>query len=296
MKVCFYTEAHLGDFLFSAPFIKLLVEKYPENEYYQYIYGSHGTVFPEIFMKTVPGLIPTSEICGDINIPTWLCDRQYSELHIPSTENDQTFPGLEDVFFVHRRAWNFIFRKHGFDVKIPDDIGIDFDYESILDEQSLKSIKKFGKSKRKKVFFINIKGKSGQTDNDDWLGNILHLANLYPDIYFCYMNEEQTKVDKENVIHTPSIFGKHSSDIFHNAYLSTFCDIIVGKNSGAFVAISMHDNNVKDSQKVLISQTQDNVHKKDLEIYFNKKLYKAKNIHTNLTKESFDILEKILCQ
>jgi hypothetical protein len=78
--------------------------------------------------------------------------------------------------------------------------------------------------------------------------------------------------------------------------LSTFCDIIVGKNSGAFVAISMHDINVKDSQKVLISQTQDNVHKKDLEIYFNKKLYNAKNIHTNLTKESFDILEKILCQ
>jgi hypothetical protein len=296
MKICFYTEAHLGDFLFSAPFIKLLVEKYPENEYYQYIYGSHGTVFPEIFMKAVPGLIPANEICGDINIPTWLCNREYSEMSIPNTENYQTFPGLEDVFFVHRRIWNFIFRKHGFDVKIPDDIGISFDYESILDEQSLKSIQKFGESKRKKVFFINIKGKSGQTDNDDWLGNILHLADLYPDIDFCYMNEEQIKVDKENVIHTPSIFGKHSSDIFHNAYLSTFCDIIVGKNSGAFVAISMHDSNIIDPQKVLISQTQDNVHKKDLEIFFNKKLYKAKNIHTNFTKDSFDILEKILCQ
>jgi hypothetical protein len=296
MKICFYTEAHLGDFLFSAPFIKLLIEKYPENEYYQHIYGSHGTVFPEIFMKTVPGLIPTNEICGDINIHTWLCDKQYSELHIPSTENDQTFPGLEDVFFVHKRAWNYIFKKHGFDVKIPNDIGISFDYESILDDQSLKFIQKFGESKRKKVFFINIKGKSGQTDNDDWLSNILHLANLYPDIDFCYMNEEQTKVDKENVIHTPSIFGNHSSDIFHNAYLSTFCDIIVGKNSGAFVAISMHNNNVTNPNKVFISQTQDNVHKKDLEIYFNKKLYKAKNIHTNLTKESFDILEKILCQ
>jgi hypothetical protein len=58
----------------------------------------------------------------------------------------------------------------------------------------------------------------------------------------------------------------------------------------------MHDSNVKNPQKILISQTQDNVHKKDLEIFFNKKLYKAKNIHTNLTKESFDILEKILCQ
>lgn len=296
MKICFYTEAHLGDFLFSAPFIQLLVKKYPENQYYQYIYGSDGTVFPDIFMKTVTGLIPTKEICGDLNIPTWLCNNEYSELNIPQIENEQTFPGLEDVFFIHRRAWNYIFRKHNFDIKVPDDLGINFDYKNILEKNVVKSIQKFGKNPRKKIFFINIKGKSGQTDNDDWLNKILHLANLYPDIDFCYMNKEQIGVSRDNIIHTPSIFGDHSSDILHNAYLSTFCNIIVGKNSGAYVAISMHNDNVKNPDKILISQTQDNVHKKDLEIYFNKKLYKAKNIHTNLTTQSFDILEKILCQ
>lgn len=296
MKICFYTEAHLGDFLFSAPFIKLLVERYPEHEYYQYVYGSHGTVFPDIFMKVVSGLIPTDKICGDINIPTWLCDRQYSELHIPSTENYQTYPGLEDAFFVHKRGWSYMFKKHNFDVKIPEDLGIDFDYENILDQKAISSIQEFGKTPRKKIFFINVKGKSGQTDNNDWLGSILHLANLYPEIDFCYTNEEQMVVEKSNVIHTPTIFGNYQSDIFHNAYLSTFCDIIVGKNSGAYVAISMHNDNVKNPSKILISQTQDNVHKKDLETFFNRKLYKAKNIHTNFTNESFDVLEKILCQ
>jgi hypothetical protein len=296
MKICFYTEAHLGDFLFSAPFIQLLVEKYPENEYYQYVYGSDGTVFPDIFMKTVDGLIPTKEICGDLNIPTWLCNREYSELSIPQTENEQTFPGLEDTFFGHRMIWSHIFRKYNFDVKIPDDLGINFNYENILDKKAVQSIQKFGRKKRKKIFFINVKGRSGQTDNDDWLVNINILANQYPDIDFCYMNEEKVKVESSNIIHTPTIFGKYPSDIFHNAYLSTFCDIIVGKNSGAYVAISMHDNNVKDLNKVLISQTQNNVHKDDLETFYNKKLYKAKNIHTRVTNESFDVLEKILCQ
>jgi hypothetical protein len=296
MKICFYTEAHLGDFLFAAPFIKLLVEKYPGNQYYQYIYGSDGTVFPDIFMKTVPGLIPTKEMCGDINIPTWLCNKEYSELLIPSTETDQTFPGLEDTFFVHQRAWKFIFKKHGFDIKIPDDLGINFDYDTILDSESISKIKSVGNNSRKKILFLNHKGKSGQTDNQDWINIIFDFASNYRGWDFYYTNKEEQEFSAENIFYTPDVFGNFSSDILHNSYLSIFCDIIVGRFSGAAVASSMHDANVKNVNKILITQTQDNVHKADLEVYFNKKLYKATNIHSHTTKESFDILEKILCQ
>lgn len=296
MKICFYTEAHLGDFLFAAPFINLLVEKYPEHEYYQYIYGSDGTVFPEIFMKTVPGLISTDEICGDINIPTWLCNREYSELIIPQTETDKTFPGLEDTFFVHKRAWNFIFRKHGFDILVPNNLGINFNYESILDKKSVTKIKSLKYNGRKKVLFLNHKGKSGQTDNEDWLDRILKLSNLHKDWDFYYTNKESKEVYNKNIFYTPDVFGKYPSDILHNSYLSIFCDIIVGRFSGAAVASSMHNDNIKNKNKILITQTQDNTHKPDLEIWFNKKLYNATNIHSHTTKESFSILENILCQ
>jgi hypothetical protein len=86
MKVCFYTEGHLGDFIIGIPFFKLLIEKYPNNEYYQYIYGSDGTVYPDIFIRTVPNLIPTENIDGDIVIPTWFCNPIYVPLHLNTEE------------------------------------------------------------------------------------------------------------------------------------------------------------------------------------------------------------------
>ena len=144
--------------------------------------------------------------------------------------------------------------------------------------------------------FINIKGRSGQTDNDDWLDKIDRLSEIYPDIDFCYMNQEKIKVEKKNVIHTPSIFGDHPSDIIHNAYLGTFCDIIVGRNSGAYQAIAMQTKNVVDKDKLFICQTKDNVHKSDLECFYNSKIYQAKNIHTKVTQQTFSELERILCQ
>jgi len=58
----------------------------------------------------------------------------------------------------------------------------------------------------------------------------------------------------------------------------------------------MHNSNIRNENKILITQTQDNIHKPDLEIWFNKKLYKATNIHSHITQESFGILENILCQ
>ena len=77
------------------------------------------------------------------------------------------------------------------------------------------------------------------------------------------MNEESVEGENDNIIHTPSIFGTHPSDLIHNSYLSTFCDIIIARNSGAFMAISMQNKNVMDESKTFITQTQDNPHEPD---------------------------------
>jgi hypothetical protein len=49
-----------------------------------------------------------------------------------------------------------------------------------------------------------------------------------------------------------------------------------------------------DEKKILICQTQDNVHVPDLECFYNRKLYKATNIHTRTTNDTFLELKKIL--
>jgi len=293
MKVCFYTEGHLGDFIIGIPFLKLLIEKYPNNEYYQYIYGSEGTVYPEIFLKTVSNLIPTEKINGDLIIPTWFCNPIYVPLHLNTKEViEKLYP--YDMVSNQKYFWEHIYSKYEFDIEIPEDIGLDFDFKSILDKQSVKLIDKIKNNINKKILFVNIKGRSGQTDNEDWIPKIDKLATLYPQYYFYYTNIESYYSLNSNTIHTPTVFGEHKSDIIHNSYLSTFCDLIVAKNSGAFQAISMQNKNIMDEKKILICQTQDNVHVPDLECFYNRKLYKATNIHTRTTNDTFLELKNIL--
>jgi hypothetical protein len=293
MKVCFYTEGHLGDFIIGIPFFKLLIEKYPNNEYYQYIYGSDGTVYPDIFIRTVPNLIPTENIDGDIVIPTWFCNPIYVPLHLNTEEVLKTLYPY-DMVSNQKYFWKHVYAKYGFDIEIPDDIGLDFDFGTILDKESILLIENLKTNVRKKILFVNIKGRSGQTDNEDWLPRINQLASVHTEYDFYYTNTESHEIVNQNVIHTPTIFGKHKSDIIHNSYLSTFCDIIVAKNSGAFQAISMQNKNVMDDKKILLCQTENNVHVPDLECFYNRNLYRASNIHTRTTSETFSRLSQIL--
>ena len=297
MKVCFHTNGHLGDFIITIPFLKLLMGKYPENEYYQYVHGMEGTRYPDIFLKTVPNLKPTEEISGDVIIPTHFCDPIYEKLHLGGQAAlDEFYP--YDMISIQKYYWKHVYKNNNFEVEIPDNLGLDFDYDSLLDKEAIDSIKKIGDNPRKKILFVNIKGRSGQTDNEDWLNRISNISTLYPEWDYYYMNEESVEVEKDNVIHTPSIFGTHPSDLIHNSYLSTFCDIIIARNSGAFMAISMQNKNVMNENKTFITQTQDNPHVPDLECFYNRTLYKATNVHTHVSQETFLKLEEILwsCQ
>ena len=297
MKICFHTGGHLGDFILTIPFLNLIIKKYPENEYYQCVHGMEGTLYPDSLIKTVPDLTPSETLCGDINIPTWFCDPSYTHLHLTGAEADKVLRPY-DMVSIQKYYWRHVFKNNNFDIEIPSDLGLEFEFENILDKDSINSINKLGEDSRKKILFINIKGRSGQTDNNDWIGRIDTISKLYPDWNYYYTNEEGIEVENENIIPTPSIFGNHESDLVHNAYLSTFCDIIVARNSGAFQAISMQNKNVLDENKIFITQTQDNTHKPDLECFYNRTIYNAENIHTRVSQETFYKLEEILwsCQ
>ena len=123
------------------------------------------------------------------------------------------------------------------------------------------------------------------------------MANIYSQYDFLYTNEEDISNELilyNNLFYTPSIFGDHPCDIIHNAYLSTYCDIIVGRANGPFMFGAMHNKNVLDEKKIIIGQHNGNDRKDDLEIYFNRSIYKARNILTRVSKQTFDTLENLL--
>ncbi len=288
MKICFYNEGHIGDLLLNLPFIKLLIDKYPDNEYYQYRYGT-GTTFHDSLIKGVGGLSYTEKMDGDINIPTWMCNKEYAEWVAADD-----YP-LVDHFSVQEFYWEKIYKKHGFDIDIPADLGINYNF--LLDARSKKLIESFSTTKKKKILIFNQQTRSGQSDNQDYRSYLVRVANIFSDCEFLYTNYEE--IDKKlildnNLFHTPDIFGNYDCDIIHNAYLSLYCDIIVGRANGPFMYAAMHNSNILNKDKVIIGQHNGNDRKDDLEIYFNRSVYKARNILAKTTKETFDTLENLL--
>lgn len=288
MKVCFYNEGHIGDLLINLPFINLLIKTYPQNDYYQYSRGA-GTTFDDSLIDGTPHIILTNEKCGDINIPTWMCNEEYREWEAP---DDYPFV---DHFSVQKYYWEKIYKKHGFDVEIPEDLGIDYGFT--LDNDSQKLIDLFVDNSKKKVLIFNQKTRSGQSDNQDYKSYLVRIANIYPQHDFLYTNEEDIRnelVLYNNLFYTPSIFGEKQCDIIHNAYLSTYCDIIVGRANGPYMFAAMHNDNILNESKIIIGQHNGNDRKDDLEIYFNRSIYKARNILTKVSKQTFDTLESLL--
>ena len=288
MKICFYNEGHIGDLLLNLPFIKLLIDKYPENEYYQYRYGAR-TTFHDSLIKRVGGLSYTEKMDGDINIHTWMCNKEYAEWVAADD-----YP-LVDHFSVQEFYWEKIYKKHGFDVDIPADLGINYNF--LLDSQSIISIGEYAVKEKKKVLIFNQKARSGQAYNQDYKSYLVRIANIFDECDFLYTNEEDIDsklILDNNLIHTPTIFGNHDCDIIHNSYLSLYCDIIIGRANGPFMYAAMHNNNILNKDKVIIGQHNGNDRKDDLEIYFNRSIYEASNIHTKLTKDTFDTLENLL--
>ena len=282
MKICFYSEGHLGDLLLQLPLINILIKKYPENEYQYYSYGSN-TFFHDSLISIVDNLIPTPTIKGDINIPTWPCNSQYEQFKQEVPEGN-FFP---DYFSMQKYFFPKIMELHGFDIEVPDDLGINFDYKTPLLIKD--DVKLFTASKEKNVILFNQIPRSGQTDGNSYKEYLVRLSNDYPDYNFFYTNEENIEPKNNNLYYTPDVFGNHSCDILYNAYISQYCKYIAGRVSGPYMFASMHNMNVLDNEKIIISQINSHM---GVETFFNKSIYKAKNIQSASTNATFQILNK----
>ena len=280
MKICFYTEGHIGDLLNPLPVIDILIKKYPDNEYYFYDKGGQSTQLNHDLITIVDNLIPSNTINGDINIPTWPCNSEYKQFNDPPT----TF---SDYLSYYRDFTVNILKKHGFDIEIPEDCGINFDYK--IPHGVKESIEQFKISQSNNIILFNQLPRSGQTDSHSYGNYLVDISTQYPQYNFFYTNPESIDCNNSNLYFTPNIFGNYPCDILYNAYLSYFCKFIISRLSGPAMFSCMHTKNVSDPSKVLITQ----IHN-DVELWYNKNIYRAENIRSISTQNSFEILNKFL--
>lgn len=106
------------------------------------------------------------------------------------------------------------------------------------------------KSTKVKVFIVNSNVMSGQSENFDFDPIITKLATMHPQVLFFVTNKGL--VSLHNVIYTPDINGvTDGCDLVENAYISTKCNIIVGRGSGSFCFSCIKENWLDNSKSIL---------------------------------------------
>lgn len=92
-----------------------------------------------------------------------------------------------------------------------------------------------------KVFVANNNALSGQATNFPMLPMITNLAINHQDITFILTNFDGTLI-LPNMFYSSNIIGKNGFDLNENGYISTHCDMIIGRASGPYTFAFVQDN------------------------------------------------------
>lgn len=145
---------------------------------------------------------------------------------------------------------------------------------------------------KKKIFISNGRVLSGQCINFDWSEVINLLSAKYSDYIFFISNYDKNISNRQNIVFTKDIIkSREVCDLNENGYLSTKCDIMIGRYSGAYT-FSMTATNYQRDMKYLVFC------RYCMPTWF-KKLdlkYKAKIFHSEETKaiKVFKEIDKVI--
>jgi len=102
---------------------------------------------------------------------------------------------------------------------------------------------------QKKIFVSNGGVLSGQSENFNLSMIIDELAKNHLDKIFILTNA--CSITSPNIIFSSNIINKTGCDLNENGYLSTFCDLIIGRGSGTFTFAMDNKNFLKRSVDIL---------------------------------------------
>jgi len=129
----------------------------------------------------------------------------------------------------------------------------------------INDIKKFVlNDKRKKVLISNNIVESSQCKNFSFYPIVEKLAEQFKDVLFIVTNKmkKEPLYTKDNITHFYKIANINDNDLNEIGYLSTFCDVIVGRFSGP-QSFSYVKENLLNPSKTFITITDGNKYFKD---------------------------------
>lgn len=241
-KICFFNHFHNGDIFHSKSFIEEIINSIDAD--FSYAHSNHSNLLKDLNIKhqSIPDISCTTkflELDGILYVNTWIGsyfvkgEKYYGECT------------LRFSYEMFSKIYDELNKRLGCELKlssiekyIPN---IKFSEFNILNIESY-----IQQDLNKKILFCNGPCLSGQCAyHGDMQPIINSLAGKYPNITFIVTHRIST--DLQNIKYTGDLIDSSEGDLNEIGYLSTFCDIIIGRNSGPF-CFSTNKRNVDNSK------------------------------------------------
>lgn len=252
-KICFFNHFHNGDLHVSRGIIKKIIGKvkeiHPETEFF---YGHSnpidllkdiselnfdGNIIPRIKDPHVNLINLDDKLC----INTWYAQQNYKYMNPYGLTMDCLYSALDDTC---KAVWGFSLSEL---VKDYSEFFPEIDYSKFEIGYARNWI---NLHPEKKIFVANGNAMSGQAINFPMMPIIEKFASKYSDKTFILSNFEGN-IKFPNIVYSGEIIKKHGSDLNENSFLSSFCEIIIGRSSGASTFAMTQENLFKRKIRIL---------------------------------------------
>jgi hypothetical protein len=250
--IIFFNHFHNGDIFISKSFIDSAIKSIPLK--FSYLQRNHPILISDLNLVpiefNVQGLNQNvaygiSECGKYLFINVWI------GIYHRTTEIENPGCNLRTAHYMYKKISEIIYKHTNYKWTLSDDLTNYYPTVPLHTEKN--NINKFVQDNKNKpmVLFCNGPTFSGQSKyNGDMQFEITSIAKTFRNILF--ITSQQINTTEENVISTSQIIKADRCDLNEISYLSTFCDLIVGRNSGPYT-FSCVKQNMMDETKTFIS-------------------------------------------
>jgi len=261
IRICFFNHFHNGDSFAVKQFMVDLSKKLPGD--YSYTHFNHPKILSDLsipytqmpdFMVTANNKWPAHETSfetfiehdGVLYINTWIgC---YID-EIAPVKRGIIAHQFDINWKSYYRVWQSIYSelssRAGVELSLEPEVeayypSIDYSKFDVTGYENF--VKKYRRNS--KILISNGPALSGQSLTNTDMSDILSdLAANFPKVAFICTKKFETTC--ENIFFTDDIQERIGSDMNEISYLSTYCDAIIGRNSGPFLFTNTRENLAK---------------------------------------------------
>lgn len=278
-RAVLYNMFRNGDLFLTREFAKSLIAQLPTFQWY-YAHGNHSDSLKDLPATYLP-MAHHWEVCASNHcqkhevselLPKYKPLHEYETVRYLSQLSPMyinTWPGcFYNIHFDHNtypnmheylNIWRDLGKKISNHVQqeiiFNDDV---INYFPTLNESSFDQhlVQQFhndlwNAGYKKRILFANGKSMSGQSQLQSMDNAIIKLARQYPKIAMVVTSEIINAKLPQNIFYTSDFFIK-PFDLPEIAMFSSYCDIIVGKNSGPYT-FAHTKKNIMDKNKTFVS-------------------------------------------